>query len=192
MIAKFIKSATDVEDFFKDKRPQICLVGRSNVGKSSLINALANISNLAKVSKTPGRTRLINFFDFDKFVLVDLPGYGYAKADLKTRELIYDLIINCLNYNEKLTTVIQLCNIDVLTDDDQKMSIFLNKLNVNHLVFLTKADKVNNSFFNNNKKKYLEFLKIDESQLFEVSSKNKKNIAKVLSVMNSISQNNKK
>ncbi|MDE6473160.1 MAG: ribosome biogenesis GTP-binding protein YihA/YsxC, partial [Ureaplasma sp.] len=144
MIAKFIKSATDVEDFFKDKRPQICLVGRSNVGKSSLINALANISNLAKVSKTPGRTRLINFFDFDKFVLVDLPGYGYAKADLKTRELIYDLIINCLNYNEKLTTVIQLCNIDVLTDDDQKMSIFLNKLNVNHLVFLTKADKVNN------------------------------------------------
>ncbi|MDE5599339.1 MAG: ribosome biogenesis GTP-binding protein YihA/YsxC, partial [Ureaplasma sp.] len=132
MKAKFIKSATNVEDFFKDKRPQICLVGRSNVGKSSLINALANISNLARVSKTPGRTRLINFFDFDKFVLVDLPGYGYAKADMQTKELIYDLIIKCLNYNEKLTTVIQLCNIDVLTDDDQKMSIFLNKMNVNH------------------------------------------------------------
>lgn len=185
----FIKSCIDPKDFFKDKRSQICFVGRSNVGKSSLINALANNSKLAKTSKTPGRTKLINFFDFEKFVVVDLPGYGYAKADNKTREQIYNLILNCLNYNEKLTCVVQLCNIEVLTEDDQKMSIFLEKTDLKHLVVLTKSDKVAKSTFFNNKKKYIEFLKIKEDQIIDISCKTRYNIDRLLNMLTGIINN---
>ncbi len=189
MAASFIKSCTQPKDFYKDKRKQICFVGRSNVGKSTLINALANNAKLAKTSKTPGRTRLINFFDFNKFVLVDLPGYGYAKADDKTRETIYELILNCLNYNEQLACVVQLCNIEVLTDDDQKMSIFLEKSHLKHLVVMTKTDKVAKSTFHNNKKKYLDFLKIKEDQIIDISCKTRHNIDKLLNLLGGIINN---
>ena len=86
--AKFIKSEADSKSYAGFSMPEIAVVGRSNVGKSSFINMLANNKKLAKTSSTPGRTRLVNFFEFlgadgaetQKFMLVDLPGYGYAKA----------------------------------------------------------------------------------------------------------------
>lgn len=192
MKANFIKSAVDVKDYFIDKRHQICVVGRSNVGKSSLINALGNNSKLAKVSNTPGLTRLVNFFDFDKFVLIDLPGYGYAKANDKTKELIYQMIIECLNYNKKIISVIQLCNIDVITEDDLKMARFLKQHNLQHLILLTKDDRVNKSFFNNNKNKIAKFLEVNEDILLNVSSKSKNNINKTLAILNSIVNNYEK
>lgn len=192
MKAYFIKSAVDVNDYFKDKRHQICIVGRSNVGKSSLINALGNNSKLARVSNSPGLTRLVNFFDFDKFVLIDLPGYGYAKADNKTKELIYQLILDCLNYNKKIISVIQLCNIDVITEDDLKMSRFLKQSNLQHLILLTKDDRVNKSFFNNNKAKIAKFLEVNENILLNVSSKTKNNINKAFAILNSIINNYEK
>ena len=78
--AKFITSAPSLKECPELNLPEFALIGRSNVGKSSFINGIANHKKLAKTSNTPGKTRLINFFDFSKFMIADLPGYGYAKV----------------------------------------------------------------------------------------------------------------
>ena len=84
--ATFITSAASPSQFIKPDKPIIAVVGKSNVGKSSFINMLANQKKLAKTSDTPGRTRLVNYFDFGEFVLADLPGYGYAKVSKAEKE----------------------------------------------------------------------------------------------------------
>ena len=114
---KFIKSANYVDDYYLDDRNQICFIGRSNAGKSSLINSLAN-NLIAKTSSTPGRTRLVNFFDFENFVLVDLPGFGYASGSKKSREDLEKIIYEYLLYAKKLVCICQLCSIDVITESD--------------------------------------------------------------------------
>ena len=76
----FITSAASPSQFIKSDKPVIAVAGKSNVGKSSFINALAGMKKLARTSDTPGRTRLVNYFDFGEFVLADLPGYGYARV----------------------------------------------------------------------------------------------------------------
>ena len=78
--ATFITSAARADQFISSNKPIIAVCGKSNVGKSSFINMLANQKKLAKVSQAPGRTRLVNYFDFGEFILADLPGYGYAKV----------------------------------------------------------------------------------------------------------------
>ena len=85
--ASFITSAARPEQFIKKTKPTIAVVGKSNVGKSSFINTLANMKKLAKTSDTPGRTRLVNYFDFGDFVLADLPGYGYAKVSKEEKDI---------------------------------------------------------------------------------------------------------
>ena len=85
---KFIKSASKKEEFIDDELPQVAIVGRSNVGKSSLINMLTNNSKMAKTSSTPGRTRLVNYFNVNnQFYLVDLPGYG-CKSEQKHNQCV--------------------------------------------------------------------------------------------------------
>ena len=85
--AKFIVSAEKLSQCPDFKKPEIALIGRSNVGKSSFINAITNNSKLAKTSNKPGKTRLINLFDFDdKYIVADLPGYGYAKVSKEMQE----------------------------------------------------------------------------------------------------------
>ena len=83
--AKFITSSASSSQFIRSEKPIIAVVGKSNVGKSSFINSLANKKKLAKTSNTPGRTRLINYFDFGEFILADLPGYGYAEVSKAER-----------------------------------------------------------------------------------------------------------
>ena len=78
--ATFITSAARAEQFIKPNKPMIAVCGKSNVGKSSFINMLANRKKLAKTSSEPGRTRLVNYFDFGEFILADLPGYGFARV----------------------------------------------------------------------------------------------------------------
>jgi len=86
--AKFVKSATSPEHYPRDGRPEIVFMGRSNVGKSSLINSLLGVKGLARTSNTPGRTQLINFFLInDAFYFVDLPGYGYARVPADVKKL---------------------------------------------------------------------------------------------------------
>ena len=84
--AKFITSVNDADRFYRTDKPVIAVAGKSNVGKSSLINMLGQNKKLARTSDTPGRTRLINYFDFGGFVLADLPGYGYAKVSREEKE----------------------------------------------------------------------------------------------------------
>lgn len=191
---RFIKSANFVEQYFVDKRNQVCFVGRSNVGKSSLINALAN-QKIAKTSSTPGHTKLVNFFDFNQYVLVDLPGYGYSKTSGKDSILIKNLINEYLSWSTKLICVFQLCNIDVITQDDVEMSTYLNQMSkkygINHVVLLTKADKVNNSHFDNNKIKISKFLNVNIDNLIPISAKSKLNINKLKSIILAINQKHK-
>ena len=88
--ATFITSAASPSQFLRPEKPVLAVVGKSNVGKSSFINMLAGQKKLARTSDTPGRTRLINYFDFGDFILADLPGYGYAKVSKEEKEKIIE------------------------------------------------------------------------------------------------------
>src|SRR5688572_2052011 len=105
--ATFIKSYADPELVPKDALPQVAMLGRSNAGKSSLINSITGVDGLAKTSAAPGRTRLINIFSIDKqYELVDLPGYGYAKASKNERDRLLDLLSGFLSSAMRLKLVV--------------------------------------------------------------------------------------
>jgi GTP-binding protein len=141
----FVKGVVDIDGLPRDGKPEIAFAGRSNVGKSSLINALTGQKSLARVSVTPGRTRELNFFTLgknDDFYLVDMPGYGYArasKAEVKgwTR-LIQDYLKGC----RELKRVFLL--IDArhgLKDSDREIMTLMDEAAVSYQGVLTKADK---------------------------------------------------
>lgn len=148
--AKFIKSASKKEEFIIDELPQIAIVGRSNVGKSSLINMLTNNKKMAKTSSTPGRTRLVNYFNINnQFYLVDLPGYGFAKAS-KNMVSAWDKIMNdYFVQNQKLKLVLLLLDCRIKpTELDKQMLNFLAENEISALLILTKTDKINRSELN--------------------------------------------
>jgi GTP-binding protein len=127
--------------------PEIAFGGRSNVGKSSLLNRLIHRKKFARVSNTPGRTREINFFKVnDSFVLVDLPGYGYARISKEKRAEWRPLIEGYLRRSTQLRGIVQL--LDVRHDptaDDRAMLDFLGELGVPTIVVVTKIDKLTNA-----------------------------------------------
>lgn len=109
MSAKFVISAEKLSQCPDFKLPEFPLLGRSNVGKSSFINGLANNKKLARTSNTPGKTRLINFFDFsDKFMIADLPGYGYAKVSAEAQNKWQKYLEEYLLKREQITSLVQL------------------------------------------------------------------------------------
>jgi GTP-binding protein len=124
--------------------PEIAFAGRSNVGKSSLLNRLVRRKAFARVSNTPGRTREINFFQVnEQFVLADLPGYGYARVSKAQRETWRPLIEGYLRYTASLAGVVQL--VDVRHDptaDDRRMLEFLGDIEAPTIVVVTKIDKL--------------------------------------------------
>jgi GTP-binding protein len=124
--------------------PEVAFAGRSNVGKSSLINRLVNRKKLARVSNTPGRTREINFFRVnDDFVLVDLPGYGYARISKETRATWRPLIEGYLRGSAHLRGIVQLLDArHDPTGDDLQMLEFLAHLEVPTIIVATKTDKL--------------------------------------------------
>lgn len=132
------------DQFPRDGRPQIALSGRSNVGKSSLINTLLGRKSLARTSSSPGKTITINFYDIDgAFYLVDLPGYGYAKRSRDSRRVFSDLTDRYLG-SELATAVIQLIDLKVgPTEDDYMMIEWLNANRFPYVIAATKADKLN-------------------------------------------------
>jgi len=143
----FIKSVFSLQDLPKEKKPQFCIVGRSNVGKSSLINALTNNKNMAKTSKTAGCTRSLNFFEIEKkCFMVDLPGYGYAKAPKSEKYGWNNLIL------EYLKTCRDLKRVFILIDSrhwlkpiDIELMQFLDEIGQIYQLILTKTDKIKNS-----------------------------------------------
>ena len=124
--------------------PEIAFAGRSNVGKSSLINSLVRRKKLARVSNTPGRTREINFFKVnDAFVLADLPGYGYARISKEAKAAWRPLIEGYLSTSPALRGIVQLLDIrHDPTEEDEQMLDFLADLGAPTIVVLTKTDKL--------------------------------------------------
>ena len=140
-------SAGTVAQFPKEIRPQIALSGRSNVGKSSLINALVGQKALARVSSTPGKTITINFYNLDETIyLVDLPGYGYAKRSGESKTVWSNLTDSYFTKNpvrDLLKLVIQLIDVRVgPTDDDIMMINYLIDSGIPFTVVATKTDKL--------------------------------------------------
>ena len=138
----FITSVADGSKLYKMNKPIIAVAGKSNVGKSSLINMLAGNKKLARTSVTPGRTRLINYFDFGDFVLADLPGYGFAKVSKAEKEKWGKLMEEFLR-REKLTLLISLLDIrHEPTADDYTMANYVYHYAIPTVFVATKADKL--------------------------------------------------
>lgn len=142
--AEFVVSAAGPRQYPPGNQPEIAFVGRSNVGKSSLINTLCNRRGLARTSATPGKTQLINFYHINqRFFLVDLPGYGYAKVSKAARRQWGDCIEAYLGERRQLALVMQLVDIrHEPTADDVMMYGWLREHNLPVCIVATKADKI--------------------------------------------------
>ncbi len=189
--AEFVISNSDILKCPKDNLPEYAFIGRSNVGKSSLINMLTNHSHLAKTSGKPGKTQLINHFLINKnWFLVDLPGYGYAKASKDSRKTFQGFIKEYFNKRRQLV-----CSF-VLVDsrhEPQKIDLeFMQYLGENQISFcivFTKADKLNKSALPKNIKKYKEVLLETWEELppyFISSSTNKTGRKDILSYIDQV------
>jgi GTP-binding protein len=140
-----VMSAGFPEQFPQDGLPQIAFSGRSNVGKSSLINALLGRKSLARVSGSPGKTITANFYNIDRqYYLVDLPGYGFAKRPDSEREKWSTLMGAYFDNNPNLRLVVQLIDLKVgPTKDDDQMLSWLYETRTPYIIAATKADKLN-------------------------------------------------
>ena len=179
--AKFIKSASKKEEFIIDDLPQIAIVGRSNVGKSSLINLLTNNSKMAKTSSTPGRTRLVNYFNINnQFYLVDLPGYGYHKASKSIADS-WDRVMN--DYfieNEKLKLVFVLLDSRIMpTELDKQMLDYLAENEIPAVIIMTKTDKVSRSDLFLNMSKISKEIRFNKDLIIATSALKKQGVERI-------------
>lgn len=142
--ARFVASAATPESFLRDHRPEVAFIGRSNVGKSSLLNGLLGVKGLARTSSTPGRTQTINFFLINEaFYFVDLPGYGYAKVSKADRLAWGRLIEKYLA--ERTQLVLSILIVDARHEPsplDLQMQSWLQHFGLSYLVVSTKIDKM--------------------------------------------------
>ncbi|MDR0419985.1 MAG: ribosome biogenesis GTP-binding protein YihA/YsxC [Prevotellaceae bacterium] len=158
--ADFICSSSKVEQCPQNKLPEYAFIGRSNVGKSSLINMLTGKKKLAKVSSTPGKTRLINHFIINNsWYLVDLPGYGYAKASKNDRSGFSKIIIDYIERREEMTLLFVLIDSRL---EPQKIDIafinFLGEYEIPFAIIFTKTDKTGSEKLNKNIEAYKQLL----------------------------------
>lgn len=138
------------EQLVESTLPEICFSGRSNVGKSSLINKVLNRKNLARVSTKPGKTVTVNFYKSDVARLVDLPGYGYAKVDFSERERWAELMEGYFKSGRNIACVFQLIDMrHKVSEFDISMLSFMYEMQIPYVIVLTKADKLNKTEFNN-------------------------------------------
>jgi GTP-binding protein len=148
--ARFVKSATKTDEFPRDRRPEIAFCGRSNIGKSSLLNALTNSRGLARTSASPGRTQTINFFQInERLYFVDLPGYGYAKVSKTVRETWGPMIESYLRQRDQLKLTLMLVDSRMPpTESDIVMKSWLDHHRIPNAVVLTKTDKISRNQLN--------------------------------------------
>ncbi len=168
--AKFMASCGTVEQFLRPTLPEVAIVGRSNVGKSSAINCLVNHKGLAKVGKTPGKTQTINFFQIEtngpRFMLVDLPGYGYAKVPDRVQKQWAPLIETFFKIRDNLRGVILLVDSRRVQDSDRDMMAWVNRLNLPIILVATKADKVSRGKRQGVARELQEGLGVDDEPIF--------------------------
>lgn len=156
-----------------ERLPQIAIAGRSNVGKSTLLNKLVGRKSLARTSKRPGRTQEINFFKIDnRFLIVDLPGYGFAQAPKDVRERWGPLIESYLSGTKELLGIVLLVDArHGLTADDERMIDYLAQTGTPTLFAMTKMDKLNRAGQKKAAQKLRARLGIDEEQLLPTSGR---------------------
>ena len=169
--AEFLKSAADKKGFMTFDKPVIAICGRSNVGKSSFINMLANRKKLAKTSSAPGRTRLVNYFDFGEFILADLPGYGFAQVS-KTEKAKWAKTLDAFFQDKE-----HIAHVFMLADsrhdptaDDVQMIEYLHYHVLPFTVVLTKTDKLSKMKVKEHKKAIAADLYMGENNLLATSS----------------------
>ena len=145
--ATFVKSAPSLNEAPQGQFPEVLLVGKSNVGKSSLINALCNKKSLAFTSSKPGHTRLLNYYNIDnKIYLVDAPGYGFAKGRFDLDKLFGEMMNDYFSKATRLKLVLILLDSRrELSNNDVEIINFIREKDINHLLVLTKLDKINQS-----------------------------------------------
>ncbi len=191
--SSFVSSYAKVDDCPKSDLPEYAFIGRSNVGKSSLINALTNRRKLAKVSGTPGKTQLINFFLINEsWHLVDLPGYGYAQVSKKDRQVFSKMIKNYLVKREELVCVFQLVDATIPPQkNDLEHMAWLGENGVPFVIVLTKSDrKTQREVMKNKKALEMELLKNWEElpPIFITSSEKGTGVKQILQYIDQLNE----
>ncbi|MGD9901199.1 MAG: ribosome biogenesis GTP-binding protein YihA/YsxC [Spirochaetales bacterium] len=184
--AEFVTTVASANNILKNEQIEFAFVGRSNVGKSSLINALTNRKNLAKASSTPGKTKHINYFIINggEFHIVDLPGYGYHQASKQEEKVWVSLIENYLNDNKNLKCVFVLMDIRHNPSElDKQMIAFLNYYHIPYVILATKADKLPKSQKNVYASKIASELGLGIDNIIVTSADEKFGLDKVLQKM---------
>ena len=180
--AQFMLCAEWKSQWPENDLPEICLAGRSNVGKSSFINTITNHSKLAKVSGTPGKTRTLNFFNInDELRLVDVPGYGYAKVNDKIKESFGDMLDTYLRERDVLKGLVLIVDYrHKPTHDDKMMYDYAKHYHIPVIVVATKEDKLKRNDLKKNEKIIKDTLGFDKNDIFlRFSSLNKVGIDEV-------------
>lgn len=184
--AEFITSAASKAQFVKTDKPIIAVCGKSNVGKSSFINMLAGRKKLAKVSKEPGRTRLINYFDFGAFVLADLPGYGFARVS-KEEKAKWAKLLDEFFAEREAAHVFALCDIrHDPTADDKQMIEYLYYNIIPFTVIATKADKLSKAQQANGVTKIAAVYKCGKDNVIATSAQTRQGLEQVLEVIEKV------
>ena len=183
--AKFLTSLSSPKNLEKFDLPQFAFVGRSNVGKSSLLNAICNRKSLAKTSSTPGRTRLVNMFEVnEQFYFVDLPGYGFAKAS-KTEQAGWQSLIGGYlenSKNLKLVFVLIDCRHEP-TEKDHQMLNYLYAVQIPFKIIATKIDKLSRAELQKSKIMISSDLGVGKDDIIFTSAEKKQNINEILDVI---------
>ena len=174
--AKFVTSVANKNNILDVQAPEIAFAGRSNVGKSSLLNFLCNQNKLAKTSSEPGRTRLINYFEINQgeYYFVDLPGYGFAKAPKGEKEKWGDLMEGYFQLSKNLRNVFLLVDIrHKPTEDDKMMIHYMYYYNIQFTIIATKADKLSRMQQQKQVKIIADELKVGTGNIYVASAQNK-------------------
>ncbi len=192
--AKFITSVADYNNLPTLNSPEIAIAGKSNVGKSSFINMLANINRLAKTSSTPGRTRLLNYFDINngELTLVDLPGYGFAKVSDNEKEKWSELIEGYFAKSQNLINVFVLVDIrHEPTVLDRQMIAYLHHYNIPFTLIATKGDKLSRAQIQKQKSIIATTFALTPSNIYVTSALNKSGVAEILDRIQNLLDANK-
>ena len=171
--AEFVLSAFSDKDYPYHNLPEIAFSGKSNVGKSSLINTLISRKNLAITSSRPGRTQSINFYSINnKFYFVDLPGYGFARVPDKVKEKWRELVNNYLYERKNLQAIVQIVDArHKPSSDDQMMVEWLKSVELPFIVVATKVDKLSKNKRKKQEKIIKEALHIDDLTFFSAQNR---------------------
>lgn len=185
--AKFVVSAADKKGFLKPDKPMIAVCGKSNVGKSSFINMLANKNKLARTSGDPGRTRLVNYFDFGEFLLADLPGYGFARVSKAEKDKWGKMLDDFFAEKENIAHVFALADIrHDPTRDDLTMIDYLYYERIPFTVVATKSDKLAKTRVKDAVRRIAAAFKTGEGNVLPVSAVTRKGKDEVLSLIEKI------